>query len=65
MITSSQKNSFCDLLRWVMRWTLPNTASMRQNSISNKTIYIGNVQDEASNNYYRFSKECISSMRGE
>jgi hypothetical protein len=35
------------LLPWVMRWTLPNTASMRQNSIFNETIYIGNVQNEA------------------
>jgi hypothetical protein len=31
----------------VMRWTLPNTASMGQNSIFNQTIYIGKVQDEA------------------
>jgi hypothetical protein len=31
----------------VMRWTLPNTASMRQNSIFDQTIYIGNIQDEA------------------
>jgi hypothetical protein len=37
-----------------MRWTLPITALMRQNSIFNQTIYIGNVQDEALNNYYRF-----------
>lgn len=34
------------LLSWVMRWTLPNTASMRQNSSVNQTIYIGSVQDE-------------------
>jgi hypothetical protein len=35
------------VLQWVMRWTLPNTASMRQNSIFDQTIYIGNIQDEA------------------
>jgi hypothetical protein len=35
------------LLLWVMRWTLPFTASMRQNSSFNPTIYIGSIQDEA------------------
>ncbi|MFQ3191293.1 MAG: hypothetical protein ACI936_002431 [Paraglaciecola sp.] len=30
-----------------MRWTLPITASMRQNSSLNPTIYIGSIQDEA------------------
>jgi hypothetical protein len=35
------------LLLWVMRWTLPITASMRQNSSFNQTIYIGNIQNEA------------------
>jgi hypothetical protein len=29
-----------------MRWTLPITASMRQNSSFNPTIYIGSIQDE-------------------
>jgi hypothetical protein len=35
------------ILEWVMRWTLPITASMRQNSSFNQTIYIGNIQNEA------------------
>jgi hypothetical protein len=54
-IVINRNNSFLGCsLSWVMRWALPNTALMRQNSIFNQTIYIGNVQDEALNNYYRF-----------
>jgi hypothetical protein len=30
-----------------MGWALPNTASMRQNSSFNQTVYIGNIQHDA------------------
>ena len=48
--------------QWVMGWTLPITASMRQTEIENYS-YLRSVHHESYHYFYRSGKECLPSIR--